>query len=105
MPVLAAGPGNRLAEKLQQRIRRLLPSVAAIPHYGAVAAVPVPIQLLECAMRPPADNPPGGGYPMPPWHFIYPSKNPYIFIPAVLMHFDAAANSENRWSHIKPISI
>jgi hypothetical protein len=41
-------------------------------------------------MRPPADNPPGG-IPYVPRLSIYPSKNPYIFIPAILMHFDAAA--------------
>jgi len=44
-------------------------------------------------MRPPADNPPGG-IPYAPRHYIYPSKNLYIFIPAVLMHFDAAAGKK-----------
>jgi len=46
MPVLPPGLGDRLPEKTQHGIHRL-PFVGTMPHQGAVAAVPVPIQLRE----------------------------------------------------------
>jgi hypothetical protein len=53
-------------------------------------------------MRPPADKPPGG-IPYAPRLFIYPSKNPYIFIPAVLMHFDAATGIHQALAHLSRV--